>query len=47
MIGGDDSSIFHVFVNVCLHSRSFPLRADWRKCDSLVDEEPQALLSSF
>ena len=26
----------HVFFNVCLHSRSFPLRADWR-----VDREPQ------
>ena len=44
LIGGDDSSIFHVFFNVCLHSRSFPLRADWRKSDSLVDKVPQALL---
>ena len=28
---------------VCLHSRSFPLRADWRKSDSSVDEEPQGI----
>ena len=27
--------------NVCLHSRSFPFHADWRKSDSTVDEEPQ------
>ena len=41
LIGGDDISndvitlgaCFHVFFNVCLHSRSFPLRADWRKSD--------------
>ena len=32
---------WHVFFNVCLHSRSFPLCADWRKFDSSVDEEPQ------
>ena len=44
LIGGNDSSIFHVFFNVCLHSRSFPLRADWRKSDSLVDKVPQTLL---
>ena len=25
----------------CLHSRSFPLRADWQKSDSSVDGEPQ------
>ena len=25
---------WHVFFNVCLHLRSFPLRADWRKSDS-------------
>ena len=49
LIGGDDISndvitlgaCFHVFFNVCLHSRSFPLRADWRKSDSSVDGEPQ------
>ena len=28
---------FQVFFNVCLHSRSFPLHADWRKSDSSVD----------
>ena len=49
LIGGDDISndvitlgaCFHVPLNVCLHSRSFPLRADWRKLDSSVDGEPQ------
>ena len=49
LIGGDDISndvitlgaCFHVFLNVCLHSRSFPPRADWRKLDSSVDGEPQ------
>ena len=30
-----------MFFNVCLHSRSFLLRADWRKSDILVDGEPQ------
>ena len=30
-----------MFFNVCLHSRSFPLRTDWRKSDSSVDGEPQ------
>ena len=30
-----------MFFNVCLHSRLFPLRADWRKSDSSVDGEPQ------
>ena len=42
LIGGDDINIdvitlgacFHVFFSVCLHSRSFPLSADWRKSDS-------------
>ena len=32
---------WHVFFNVCLHLRSFPFRADWRKSDSSVDREPQ------
>ena len=32
---------FHVFFNICLPSRSFLLRADWRKSDSSVDGEPQ------
>ena len=46
LIGGDDVSYdvitpWHVFFNVCLHSRSFPLLADWRKSDSSVDGEPQ------
>ena len=40
-ISNDVSSIFNVFFNVCLHSRTFPLRADWRKSDSSVDGEPQ------
>ena len=31
----------HVFFNVCLHSRSFLRRADWRKSDSSVDGETQ------
>ena len=30
-----------MFFNVCLHSRSFPLRTDWRKSDSSIDREPQ------
>ena len=33
--------IFHVFFNVCLHSCSFPLRADRLKSDRTVDGEPQ------
>ena len=32
---------WRVFFSVCLHLRSFPLRADWRKSDSSVDGEPQ------
>ena len=31
---------WHVFFNVCLHLRSFPLCADWRKSNSSVDGEP-------
>ena len=50
LICGDDISndvvtpgfCFHVFFNVCLHSRLFALRPDWQKSDSLVDGEPQA-----
>ena len=30
-----------MFFNVCLHSHSFPLRADWQKSDSSVEGEPQ------
>ena len=49
LIGGDDISndvithgaCFYVIFNVCLHLRSFPLRADWQKSDSSVDREPQ------
>ena len=48
LIGGDDISnvitlgtCLHVFFNVCLHSRSFLLLADWRKSDSSVDGESQ------
>ena len=46
LIGGHDISNdlitpWHVFFNVSLHSRSFPLRADWRKFDNSVDGEPQ------
>ena len=49
LIGGDDISndfitlgaCFHVFFSVCLHSCSFPLSADWRKSDILVDRKPQ------
>ena len=49
LIGGGDISndvitlgaYFHVFLNVYLHSGSFPLRADWRKLDGSVDGEPQ------
>ena len=46
LIGGDDVSYdvitpWHVFFNVCLHSRSFPLLAGWRKSDSSVDREQQ------
>ena len=46
LIGGDDISIWHhypwhIFFNVCIHSRYFPLHTDWRKSDSSVDDEPQ------
>ena len=45
-IDGDDIGImtslpFARVFNVCLHSRSFHLRADWRKSDSSDDAEPQ------
>ena len=30
-----------MFFNVCLHSHTFPLHADWRKSDCSVDGEPQ------
>ena len=46
LIGGDDISNDVITLGTCfsmlvLHSRSFPLRADWRKSDSSVDGEPQ------
>ena len=49
LIGGDDISndvinlgaCFHVFLNICLHWRSFAFRADGRKSHSSVDGEPQ------
>ena len=46
LIGGDDFSndvitLGTCFFNVCSHSHSFWLRADWRKSDSSVDGEPQ------
>ena len=55
LIGGDDIShdvntlgtCCHVFFNVCLHSRSFPLRADWRKSDSTVDREQDTSLQAL
>ena len=48
LIGGDDISseviyLSLVFLNVCLHLRSFPLRADWWKSDHSVDREPPTL----
>ena len=50
LIGGDDISndvitLARAF-NVCLHLRSFPLCADWRKSNSSVDGEPQGNWSS-
>ena len=46
LISGDDISndvitLGTCCVNVCLHSHSFPLRANWLKSDSSVDWEPQ------
>ena len=46
MIGEDDISndvitLGTCRVNICLHSRSLPPRADWRKSGSPVDGEPQ------
>ena len=46
LIGGDDISndvitLSTCCINICLHSRSFPLRANWQKSDSSVDGEPQ------
>ena len=49
MIGGDDISndvinLGTCFFNVCLHSHSFPLHANWQKSDSSVSGEPQGNL---
>ena len=33
--------LFQITASVCLHSRSSPLHADWRKSDSSVDGQPQ------
>ena len=56
LIAGDDISndvntlntCCHVFFNVCLHSRSFPLRADWwnltAQSTGIPDTSLQALL---
>ena len=46
LIGEDDISNDVITLSTCfsmfvLHSRSFPFRADWRKSDSSVHEEPQ------
>ena len=46
LIGRDDINseviyLWLVFLNVCLHLRSFPLRADWWKSNHSVDGEPQ------
>ena len=49
LIGRDDKSndaithgmYFHLFFNVFLHLRSFPLCTDWQKSDSSVNGEPQ------
>ena len=46
LIGGDDISNDFITLVPCFSvlvyiSRSFPLRADWRKFDSSVDGEPQ------
>ena len=54
LIGGNDISndvntlgtCGHVFFNVCLHSRSFPLRADWRRSDSTVDRDSRYVVAS-
>ena len=46
LIGKDNISsdviyLWLVFLNVCLHSHSFPFRTDWWKSDSSVDGEPR------
>ena len=46
VIDGDDISDDIITLGTCLHSRSFPLRADWRKYDSSVHGEPQVEFKS-
>ena len=41
LIGGDDISNDFITLGTCLHSLSFPLRADRQKSDSSVDGDPQ------
>ena len=43
LIGGDDirNDVIALVFEYCLHSRSFPLRAYWRKSDSSIYGEPQ------
>lgn len=40
-ISGEAIYLWLVFLNVCLHSRSFLFRADWWKSDCSADGEPQ------
>ena len=55
IVRGDDISndvitlgaYYYVFFNVCVHSRSLPLRADWRIFNSSVDGEPGELEAEF
>ena len=48
MIGGDDISndvinLCTCFFNVCLHSCSFPLHANWQKSDSSVNRSHKGI----
>ena len=45
VIGGDDISNDVITLGTCF-SRSFSLRADWRKFDSSVEGEPQGKLEA-
>ena len=44
LIGGDDIYDDVITLGRCLHSRSFPLRADWGKSDSSVEGKPKGQL---
>ena len=46
VIGGDDISNDVITLGTCF-SRSFSLRADWRKFDSSVEGEPQGIGSGI